>query len=73
MTVTCDEMEISVFNNIMLTVVICGEATWRSRYNEELYCLYDDIHLVTTIKITRLRWAIHIVRTQENHLGQAGG
>ena len=43
---------------------ICEEATWRSRYNEELYCLYDETDLVTTIKITRLRWAGHIVRMQ---------
>ena len=30
------------------------------------YCLYDETDLVTTIKITRLRWAGHIVRTQDN-------
>jgi hypothetical protein len=44
----------------------CEEATWRSRYNEELYRLHDEADLVTTIKITRLRWAGHIVRTQDN-------
>jgi hypothetical protein len=32
-----------------------GGATWRSRYNEELYCLYDEIDLVTAIRISRLR------------------
>ena len=36
------------------------------RHNEELYCLYDETDLVTTIKITRLRWAGHIVRMQDN-------
>jgi hypothetical protein len=36
-------------------------ATWRSRYNEELYRLYDEIDLVTAIRISRLRWAGHIV------------
>ena len=45
---------------------ICEEATWRSRYNEELYCLYDETDLVTTIKITRLRWAGHIEGMQDN-------
>jgi len=35
---------------------ICEGATWRSRYNEELYRLYDETDLVTTIMITRLRW-----------------
>jgi len=52
---------------------ICEEATWRYRYNEELYCLYDETDLVTTIKIARFRWAGHIERMQhamqENHLG----
>jgi len=43
---------------------LCEGAIWRSRYNEELYRLYDD--LVTTIRITRLRWAGHIVRMQDN-------
>jgi hypothetical protein len=45
---------------------ICEEATWRSRYNEELDCLYNETNLVTTIKINRLRWAGHIVRMQDN-------
>jgi hypothetical protein len=45
---------------------ICEEAIWRSRYNEELYRLYDAADLVTTIKIARLRWAGYIVRMQDN-------
>jgi hypothetical protein len=45
---------------------ICEEAIWRSRYNEKLYRLYDEIDLVATIKITRLRWAGHIARMQDN-------
>ena len=45
---------------------ICEGAIWRSRYNEELYQLYDKPGLVTTFKITRLRWAGHIVRMQDN-------
>jgi hypothetical protein len=28
--------------------------------------LYDETDLVTTVKIARLRWAGHIVRTQDN-------
>jgi hypothetical protein len=30
--------------------------------NEEVYRLYDEIDLVTAIRISRLRWAGHIVR-----------
>jgi hypothetical protein len=45
---------------------ICEEATWRLRYNEELHRLHDEADLVTTIKITRLRWAGHIIRMQDH-------
>jgi hypothetical protein len=45
---------------------ICEGTTWRSRYNEELYRLYDETDLVTTIRITRLRREGHIVRMQDN-------
>ena len=45
---------------------ICEEATWIFRHKEELCCLYDETDLVTTIKMTRLRWAGHIVRMQDN-------
>ena len=44
---------------------ICEVAICRSRYNEELYHLYDETDLVITIRITRLRWAGHIVRMQD--------
>jgi len=47
---------------------ICEEAVWRSRYehNEGLYRLYEEADLVTTIKMTRLRWAGHVMRMQDN-------
>ena len=38
----------------------------RSRYDEELYRPFDETDLVTTIRITTLRWAGHIVRMQDN-------
>ena len=76
-----DELHLGVFERKILRRIygpICEEATWRSRYNEELYCLYDETGLVTTFKTTRLRWAGHNTDArqptmQENHLGQAGG
>jgi hypothetical protein len=52
-----DELCLGVIERKILRRIygpICGEATWRSRYNE-LYRLYDETDLVTTIKITRLR------------------
>jgi hypothetical protein len=59
-----DELRLGVYERKILRRIygpICEEATWRSRYNEELYRLYDETDLVTTMKITRLRWAGHIV------------
>ena len=64
-----DELRLEVFERKILRRIygpICEGAIWRSRYNEELYCLYDENDLVTTVRITRLRWAGHIVQMQDN-------
>ena len=77
-----DELRLGVFGRKILKRIfgpICEEATWRSRYNEELYRLYDGVDLVTTFEINGVRWAGHVVRMQDtllckkNHLGEAGG
>jgi hypothetical protein len=64
-----DELRLGVFERKVLRRMyglICEGAAWRSSYNEELYHLYDETDLVTTVRITRLRWAGHIVRMQDN-------
>ena len=64
-----DELRLGVFERKILRRIygpICEKAIWRSKYNEELYRLYDEADLVTTIKITRLRWAGHVMRMQDN-------
>ena len=64
-----DELRLGVFERKILRRIcgpICEGATWRSRYIEEPYRLYDETDLVTTIRITRLRWAGHVVRMQDN-------
>jgi hypothetical protein len=63
-----DEARLGVFERKMLRRIygpLCEGATWRSRYNEELYRLYDETELVTAIRISRLRWAGHIVRMED--------
>jgi hypothetical protein len=58
-----DELRLGVFERKILRRIygpICEGATWRSIYNE-LFRLYDKTDLVTTVRITRLRWAGHIV------------
>jgi hypothetical protein len=64
-----DELRLGVFERKILRRIygpICEEAAWRLRYNEELYHLYVETDLVTTVRITRLRCAGHIVRMQDN-------
>ncbi|KAJ4439302.1 hypothetical protein ANN_07424 [Periplaneta americana] len=39
--------------------------TWRIRYNNELYQLYESPDIITSIKIARLRWAGHVKRMDE--------
>jgi len=51
-----NELRAAVFERKILRRIygpICERAIWRSRYNEELYRLYDETDLVTTIRITR--------------------
>jgi hypothetical protein len=64
-----DELRIGVFERKILRRIygpICEDDTWRSRYNDELYHLYGETDLVTAIMKTRLRWAGHIARMQDN-------
>jgi len=64
-----DKLRLGVFERKILRRIyrpICEGAIWRSRYNEELYRLYDKTDLVTSVRITRLRWAGHIVQIQDN-------
>jgi hypothetical protein len=47
-----DELCLAVFERKILQRIygrICEGAAWRSRYNEELYHLYDETDLVTTV------------------------
>jgi len=64
-----DELRLGIFERKILRRIyglICEGVIWRSRYNEELYRLFEETDLVTTIRITRLRWAGRIVGIQDN-------
>jgi hypothetical protein len=41
---------------------------WRPRWNNELYCLCNEPDIVEDIKIRRLVWAGHIIRTEEERI-----
>jgi hypothetical protein len=44
---------------------------WRTRYNSELYRLFDKLEVVKMIKIGILKWLIHDFRVQEQVLTKA--
>jgi hypothetical protein len=65
----CDKTCIFFFFPIINKYFLIVKRSLLSRcpsYNEEVYRLYDETDLVTTVRITRLRWARHIVRMQNN-------
>jgi hypothetical protein len=41
-------------------------ATWRKRYNYELYGTFNEPNVVTDIKVKRLAWAGHLVRVNND-------
>jgi hypothetical protein len=64
-----DEARLAVFEIKILRKMyepLCEGVTRRSRHNEELYRLYDEIDLLTAIRISKHTWAGHIVRMQDN-------
>jgi hypothetical protein len=38
---------------------------WRKLHNDELHSLYSSSNIVTLIKSSRMRWAVHVARTGE--------
>ena len=62
-----DENLLAAFERKMLRRIlgpVCEEGQWRSRYNGELYEMYEDITVLQRIKLARLRWAGHVVRME---------
>jgi hypothetical protein len=44
------------------------KGTWRSRYNDELYKLFKEPKLTTTIRLARLYWAGHVQRMGDDQM-----
>jgi hypothetical protein len=45
---------------------ICENGDWRKRFSRELYDLYGDSSVIGIVKSTRLRWAGHVARMDDN-------
>ena len=44
---------------------IFADGEYRRRMNSELYNLYNDVEIVSRVKLQRLRWLGHVVRMDE--------
>jgi endonuclease/exonuclease/phosphatase family metal-dependent hydrolase/ribosomal protein S28E/S33 len=44
------------------------EDVWRTRYNVELYTIFDDPEVSTLIKLRKLQWAGHVVRMDDERI-----
>jgi hypothetical protein len=66
-----DEIRLGVFKRKILRRLfgpICEGGQWQNRYKRELEELYNETNIVNVIKYSRLRWAGHVVRMDDNEL-----
>jgi len=42
--------------------------TWQKRYNYELYEAFNEPNIVNYIKVNRLAWARHLMRTNNDRI-----
>jgi hypothetical protein len=64
-----DERLLSIFERRILRYIsgpVEENGTWRSRYNHELYKLFIEPDITGYIKVKRLEWPGHLIRTSEN-------
>ena len=64
-----DEELLAVFERKILRIIygpVCEAGEWRSRYNHELYQLYQHASIVKKLRTKRLHWAGHVQRMDES-------
>jgi hypothetical protein len=45
-----------------------SKGVWSTRYNDEIYKMYEDVPLSTYIRLKKLMWAGHVVRMDEHRI-----
>jgi len=63
-----NERQLSLFERKVLRCIFGAKqenGTWQKRYNYELYETFNDPNIVNYIKVKRLAWAGHLVRTND--------
>jgi hypothetical protein len=64
-----NEWQLSLFERKVLQCIFGAKqenGTWRKRCNYELYEIFNDPNIVNYIKVKRLAWAGHLVRTNND-------
>ncbi|PSN57778.1 hypothetical protein C0J52_07260 [Blattella germanica] len=62
---------INTFERIILRRIygqVQEDGMWRIRYNTDMYRLYNNNDISTTIQLQRLQWAGHIIRMEESRI-----
>jgi hypothetical protein len=62
-----DEYMLRIFERRILRIIydpIKENCVWRSRYNHELYKLYNEPDIIKVIKVGLLKWLRHLFRMQ---------
>jgi hypothetical protein len=60
-----NEIALNIFERKILRKIygpIQENGIWRKSYNHELYNLYNDVQISKKAKISRLKWAGHVLR-----------
>jgi len=68
-----DEYRLSIFERKILRRIygpVIDKGEWRIRTNQELYQLYDEKDIVKFCKLSRLRWAGHVMRQDDDDLSR---
>lgn len=63
-----DEELLAVFERKVLRIIygpVCEAGEWRTRYNQELYQMYQQACIVRKLRTKRLQWAGHVQRMGE--------
>ena len=48
---------------------ICENGIWR-KHNQKLYALFKDVEISKHIKLTRFRWACHVIRKEDQEISK---
>ena len=68
-----DEHRLSIFERKMLRRIygpVMDRGRWRIRTNQELYQLCGENDIVKFCKLSRLRWAGHVIRQDDDNLSR---